>query len=554
MNEAIWQAIAQVLFDPSIWAIIFGSAVYGVFVGAIPGLTATMAMALMVPVTFWLEPLPALAAIVTMVACAIFAGDIPTILIRIPGTPASAAYADAAYTLTSQGKAQTALDVALASSVLGGLLGALVLVATGSWLAGIASWFSVAEYFWLYLLGLSAAVVVSQGSLLKGLLALLLGLLISTVGLSAVHVQSRFTFGRPELYQGINFIPAMIGLFGVSEVLRNLLNLDRVGGDQAISTPGASVALRSTWRLRLFLPMARALRTMRVLATRRPRATLRSGAIGAAIGILPGAGADIASWVSLAIGRRGGPGAAADLTPLLDPDGEAATDLSDRTTSQLNIALNDIGNASSSNNAALAGAWIPALVFGIPGDSVTAIALGVLLMKNIQPGPDIFTEQATLVYGLYTLFLVANLVMLPVGLLAIALGNRVVRVPRRVLLPIILLYCVIGSYAINGSPFDVGIMLAMGLVGFLLERREVPLGPVVLGIILGGPLEERFIQTATGSGGSMLGFVDRPISIVLASGMLLIWTTSLVREVRSRRAARSTDQTHELSDGFRAQP
>ncbi|MFB3078592.1 MAG: tripartite tricarboxylate transporter permease, partial [Lysobacterales bacterium] len=228
-----------------VWVVVILSATFGVFIGSIPGLTATMAVALLVPITYWLEPEVALAAVVTMVACAIFAGDIPTTLLRIPGTPASAAYADDAKALTNLGKSDTALGVALVCSVAGGLFGAMVLMGLGHQLAKIATVFSAVEYFWLYLLGLSSAVVVSSGPKLRALLSLTIGLLLSTVGLSAVHSQARFTFGQPELFDGIGFIPAMIGLFGVSEVLKNLIDLqqgqtesteDRVGAENQDSS------------------------------------------------------------------------------------------------------------------------------------------------------------------------------------------------------------------------------------------------------------------------------------------------------------------------------
>ena len=322
----------------------------------------------------------------------------------------------------------------------------------------------------------------------------------STVGLSAVHTQARFTFGMPELYQGIDFIPAMIGLFGLSEVLKNLVKLNGELGDAPLPAP-SSAKQPSFWRWVKDVVVEPA----RLIASR-PWAALRSGLVGTSIGILPGAGADIASWVTVAITRRTQKNRANEQSAAVE-------------------RLCDAGNA---NNAALAGAWIPALVFGIPGDSVTAIVLGVLLMKNIKPGPEIFEKQATLVYALYLLFVLANLVLLPVGLLAIKAGGYVVRVPRRVLLPIILLSCVLGSYAINGSAFDVWVMLGMGLVGFLLERRRVPLGPVVLGIILGGPLEERFIQTLTGAGGSPLAFFDRPLSALLGMLCIGLWLTIFV--------------------------
>lgn len=497
MGEALTQALHQTVADPSVWVVVIGAAIYGVFVGAVPGLTATMAVALFIPIAYWLDPVPALAAVVTMEACAIFAGDIPNTLLRIPGTPASAAYADDSYRFTRLGQSRRPLGVCLVFSVAGGLFGAAVLMALGHQLARVATLFSVTEYFWLYLLGLSCAVLVSRGSTLKATFALLLGLMLSTVGLSAAHAQARFTFGRPELFQGITFIPAMIGLFGFSEILRNMLTLHK--DEEAKSNParnkGALVgpALRLLWSRKLSFA--------------------RSGGIGSLIGMLPGAGADIGAWVSLAASKRMG-------RQLSDEDERA---------------LSGIGDASTANSAALAATWIPALVFGIPGDSITAIVIGVLLMKNVRPGPEIFEKQTALVYSIYLLFILANLVLIPVGLLAIKAGGYVVRVPRRILLPVILLFCVVGSYAINGSYFDVAVMLSMGILGFLLERREVPLGPVVLGIILGGPLEERFVQALSGADGVFSALFGRPLAAGLGVLCIAIWAGLAAVNVRGRK-------------------
>jgi TctA family transporter len=322
-------------------------------------------------------------------------------------------------------------------------------------------------------------------------------------------VEPRFTFGRPELFQGISFIPAMIGLFGLSEVLRNLTGGPADAGHSRHATPtctmkGLAASLRRTLAIGGGL-----------LWTRKLHA-IRSSTIGVLVGMLPGAGADIAAWISLAASRRlGGKKTGAD----------TAEDAS----------LSGIADATSANNAALAGSWVPALVFGIPGDSVTAIVIGVLLMKNVTPGPKVFAEQASLVYSIYLIFLLANLVLLPVGFAAIKLGGTLVRVPRRILLPIIVLFCVTGAYALNGSMFDVWIMLAMGLLGFVLERRNIPLGPAVLGIILGGPLEERFIQTLTGAGGSVMGLVNRPVAAVLAAACVVLWAV-VVLSMRKQRS------------------
>ena len=513
MSEAALQALSGVLGDPKVLLIIVAAAAYGVFMGAVPGLTATMAVALFVPVTFFMDTIPALAAVVTLEACAIFAGDIPNTLLRIPGTPSSAAYADDAYTLTRAGRSAEALGICLVFSVAGGLFGTVILMLFAPQLANVATWFTVVEYFWLYLLGLSCAVIVSRGSMLKAGLALIIGLLFSTVGLSAVHTQARFTFGQAELFQGINFIPAMIGLFGVSEVFRNVLNYDAPA-----AVPLSSLAVGETPRRSWGKWFRQAVGSvfgpaLPVLWIRKWHA-LRSGVIGSLVGMLPGAGADIGAWVSLAASKR-----------LSKSPGEYGKG-----------SIEGIGDATSANSSSLAGAWVPALVLGIPGDSVTAIVIGVLLMKNIKPGPEIFEKQAALVYSIFLIFFLANLVLIPIGFLAIKAGGYVVKIPRRILLPVILLFCVIGSYAINGSYFDIGVMLGMGILGFVLERRQIPLGPVVLGIILGGPLEERFIQTLSGSGNAWTAFFSRPMAAVLGTAAILVWLTPIfVRLTRLRR-------------------
>jgi len=507
------QAIELVLANPVVWLVVLLSAASGIFIGSIPGLTATMAVALLVPITYWLEPVAALAAVVTMVACAIFAGDIPTTLLRIPGTPASAAYADDAKALSRQGRSDYALGIALVCSAAGGLLGAVVLMLLGQQLARIAAAFSAPEYFWLYLLGLGSAVLVSHGSKLRALLSLTIGLMLATVGLSAVHSEARFTFGQPELFGGISFIPAMIGLFGVSEVLKNLVELRGGTGDltqqesPARSNTGKSQV--GVVRRLVIAPVQSVLGAGSALLWRRKVSAVRSAGIGSLIGMLPGAGADIAAWVSLAVSKR--------LSKRPDTYGRGSDE--------------GIADATTANSSALAGAWIPALVFGIPGDSVTAIVIGVLLMKNITPGPEIFVKQASLVYGIYLIFILANLVLIPVGFVAIKAGGYIVRIPRRVLLPIILLFCILGSYALNASYFDVGTMLVMGLLGFVLERRKFPLAPIVLGLILGPPLEERFIQTVTGADGVLSAFFnpERPVALGLGLVFVALWILAITR-------------------------
>ena len=364
--------------------------------------------------------------------------------------------------------------------------------------------------------------VVTRGSALKGAFSLLLGLLFSTVGLSAVHTEARFTFGHPELYQGINFIPAMIGLFGLSEVLRAV---SRPGGPSprmaTAATPMAE-GLRGCAHLRSISSSrgARCSPARSSLLWRRPMRTLQCNAIGTLIGILPGAGADIAAWVTFGYSKR------RSKTP--EEYGRGS--------------IEGIADAGAANNAALAGAWIPALVFGIPGDSITAIVLGIMMMKNLSPGPEIFERQAVLVHSLYIIFVLANLALIPAGWLAIRAGGQLVRVPRHTLIPIVVMFCVIGAYAINGSYFDVGLMLIMGVVGFLLERGQFPVGPVVLGIVLGGPLEERFIQAMTASRGSPSVFVSRPVAAVLAVAAVAVWLLPVITAMRTRAASRPLEE------------
>jgi len=499
--EALQAAFGAVFLDYTVLLTILVAAVYGIFMGAVPGLTATMAVALLIPLTYHLEPTYAFAAVVSLVACAIFAGDIPTTLVRMPGTPASAAYSEDAYALARAGRARQTLVTALVFSVVGGVFGALVLMFLARPLASIAVQFTYFEYFWLYVLGLSCAAVVSRGSPAKGALALLFGLFVSTIGLGAVYSTPRFTFGNADLKGGIEFLPAMIGLFGMSEVLRNAM-LPRHQLDEGAAVTGDSSG-GSIWS------------SLRERFARRKRHTLRSASIGSVVGMLPGAGGDIGAWVSFAASKK------SSKNP--DEYGKGS--------------LDGISDATAANNSAIAGAWVPALVFGIPGDSVTALVISVFYMKKIVPGPAIFEnpEQAKYVYSIYVLFIAANLILIPVGYAAIKLGTRLVLLPRRVLLPCITLFTIVGAYASRQSFFDVWVMLAFGIIGFLLERRKFPLGLVVLGLVLGKPLEEKLIQGLVASGGSPLGFFSRPIAATLGILTISLWVVPFL--LRRRRAA-----------------
>ncbi|MEJ8571361.1 tripartite tricarboxylate transporter permease [Microbaculum marinum] len=497
--EIFLEAIPLV-FDPYVLTVILLSGMFGLFMGAIPGLSATMATALLVPVTFFMPPVPALAAVVTATAMAIFAGDLPGALLRIPGTPASAAYTDEAFAMTRKGKAELVLGTGLVAAVIGGLFGAVVLTFTAPFLAKFALKFSSFEYFWLACLGLTCAAFISSDSPGKGGLSLLIGLLIATVGLDPMSGQPRFTFGSVELMGGVNFIPAMIGMFALAEVLRTVTAV-RPPPKVEQSTIGnifaglGPVLLR--YRKNLF----------------------RGSVIGVLVGALPGAGSDIAAWISYAVAKK------FSKEPEKFGTGH----------------VEGIVDSGASNNAGLGGTWVPALVFGIPGDSITAIVIGVLYVKGMNPGPTVFLDQPELIYAVFVSFFVANILLLPLGYAAIKSSKQLLRVPRNVLMPIILMFCIVGTFAINNTVFGIGIMLALGLLAYLMEENGFPIAPAILGLVLGGLLEDSFMTSMIKSNGSMLAFFERPLSAVLGAVTILIWVSPFIVRLRRRGASPAGD-------------
>lgn len=485
----------SLIADPYVLGIVLASSLFGLFVGAIPGLTATMATALLVPVTFFMPPVPAVAAIVSCTAMAIFSGDIPGALLRMPGTPASAAYTDEAYRMTRKGQAELVLGAGLVFSAIGGLLGTLVLVTAAPALAEVALNFSSFEYFWLVLLGLTCAVFIASDRPLKGFVSLLLGLLLATVGLNNPAAHPRFTFGSDELLGGISFIPLMVGMFAVSEVLRFVVSSGEARLTLAQERFGNVFA--GQWSL----------------IRRYPLAIFRGSAVGTAIGALPGAGADIAAWISYAISKK------FSRTPEKFGTGH----------------VEGVVESGAANNGALSGAWIPALVFGIPGDSITAIAIGVLYMKGMNPGPTIFLNHPENIYAVFIVFFLANILMLPLGLFAIKLYKQILRVPRKALMPVILAFCMVGAFAINNTAFDIGVMLVAGVLAFFMERNGFPIAPLILGVVLGPMFEENLATSLIKAEGSWLAFFERPIAGTLGVATILVWLSPLALGMLRRR-------------------
>lgn len=470
-------------------------ALYGAVFGAIPGLTATLAVALFVPFAFFLDPIIALPAIIAMSSTAIFAGDVGSAVAKIPGTPASAAYVEEMYELSRREGPLYSLGISAIASAAGGVFGTILLIVAATGIAGFASRFSSFEYFWVAILGLTAGIFASGGPAVKAAVSLLLGLLFSTVGIDPTLGYPRFHFGSPTLLGGLDYVVAMIGLFGFSEVLAHLYRGQAAAPRELTHHSGRTVHQFFT------RPVA--------LIIRRRWLVMRSSMVGLFVGFLPGAGADVAAWVSTSLQKMRG-----------EPDPKQARE-------------NAVLAGSSSNNSAVAAAWIPALSLGLPGDTITAIVLSIFMMKGIAPGPLLFETQMSLVWALYATFLISSLLLLPVfGYLAARIATYVVRTPVNLLLCVVAALCVVGAYALNNNPADVWLMGAMGAFAFLLRMGGYPLAQVVLGMVLGPILEQNFMVSAIIAHWNLGAFLERPIALVfmlVTMGIVLVGIRSRLR-------------------------
>jgi TctA family transporter len=367
----------------------------------------------------------------------------------------------------------------------------LILINLAPLLAEVAMRFTSFEYFWLACIGLSCAVLVTKGSLVKGMVSLLIGLFMTTVGVDITLGYPRFTFGVTDFLNGFSFIPAMIGMFGVSEVMRN------VSGDAVRVTTDA---VRPG---KIFAGVGKTVRKYKLNVA-------RSGLVGTFVGILPGAGADIGAWIAYALSKK------FSKTPQKYGTGH----------------IEGIVDAGTANNAGLGGAWVPALVFGIPGDSITAIVIGVLFMKGLRPGPMIFQETPEVLYAVYIAFIVANIILIPMGYLAIKAGSQMLRVPRNLLMPTILMFCIVGSFAINNTTFDVSIMLFTGILAYFMEANGIPVAPAILGLVLGRLLEESFMVSMIKSNWDLTVFFRRPVGAVLGIVTIVLWVSPVIGLLR----------------------
>ena len=487
-SELLTQGFSTLLNNPQ--ALLFATfgVMLGIVIGALPGLTATMGVAILLPFTYGMEPVAGLLMICGVFFGGVYGGSFTAILLKIPGTPAAAATAIDGYELTKQGKAGLALSAATFSSFSGGTLSIIVLMFLSPVLASWALKFSASESFALATFGLSIIASISGESLIKGLIAGVGGLLIATIGLDPMGGFPRFTGGFVEL-MNVPFIPVMIGLFAASEAFRSMEQNQQI-------RRGAKVAIGS-----LLLPW----QTLRRIAL----TILRSSGLGVFIGMIPGAGADIAAFVAYNETRR------FSKTPENFGKGE----------------IKAVASCEAGANGCTGGALLPMLTLGIPGDAVTAIMLGALTLQGMQPGPLMFTDHGDMVYTLFVGMIFCYFMLLVLGLLSLKVIGNVVKIPGNILTPMILALCVVGTYALNNSLFDVGIMLIAGVVGYFMQKGGYPASPVVLALIMGPMAESNFRRALSLSGGSLDFLYTRPITLALLTLAAFTLLTPIIRKI-----------------------
>ena len=463
----------------SFWPIVYtlGATLVGVLVGCMPGLSATLCIALLTTLTIKLPPNDAILILICAYVGTIYGGSRTAILLNIPGTAANAAACLDGYALAKKGQAGRAMGIATTGSVAGSLFGVLCLAMLTPLLSEVALKFQAYEYFWLALLGVLMSGSLTGNDPLKGWLMGFLGLLTAQVGLDGIHAHERFTFGSSELTGGIALIPALVGAFGFAEIL------------MVMSEPARKAAINTVDSI---LPrIADVLKYWKTI--------LRSGAIGVFIGILPGVGEDMGAWSSYAAAKR--------FSPERDQFGKGSVE--------------GMLAAETGDNAAIPGAIIPALALAVPGSAPAAVLMAAMIMHGVQPGPMLMVNQPQFVYDVVAITLLATLCMLVFGLMMVRPLMWVLRVPRAIIMPIVFVLCVLGAYAIASRVFDIWVMLAVGVVCFLLRRRGFPVAPFVLGIVLGDIIDKSLRRGLVLSDGDPTPFFSRPIAGVLAAVAIL---------------------------------
>lgn len=478
----------------------------GVFIGflggAAPGISGTMLVIILLPVTYSLDPTSAFLMLTSIYAASVFSGSISAILFRTPGTPEAVATVFDGYPMAQKGNAGKALGVAIYSSAVGGLIGTIILIFLTPLLASFALRFSSPEYFALALLGLTVVASLSGGNMMKGIIGVCFGLFIATIGIDAISGTQRFTFDSSFLMSGIGFVPILIGLFAISEVLR-----------KSQEDHNIKVKMKKVKQKLIDFSLFKSLSSI----------IGRSSLLGVAIGILPGVGATTAAMLGYSEAVRWSK--KKDEFGKGNPEGVAAPE--------------------SANNAAAMGALVPLLSLGIPGSATTAVILGAFILHGMQPGPMLLTTHSTLVYSIFIGLLIVNILIIIFAKPFISMFSQTLKIPYAVMGPIIILFCIIGSYAVRNSIFDVWIMLLFGIIGFMLEKNKFPLAPIVLGVVLGPLAEQEFRRSLQMANGDFSIFFTRPISAVLISIAVIAILAPLLKKMLDKRKMKLTESKRE---------
>lgn len=480
------QAFATVMLNPINFFFVFIGITAGIIVGALPGLTATMGCALLIPFTFGLPPIQGLLMLMGIFCGGIYGGSISGILIRTPGTPSAAATLLDGYPLSQKGMGGKAIGMSTIASFIGGTTGAIVMTFLSPQIAKIGLKFGPPEFFALAIFGLGMIITISGQSLLKGVIAAIFGLMITMIGFDPLSGVPRFTFGSQNLLGGITFIPALIGLFGYAQVFRNIEKM-------MILPPVKSKVeniLPKLWEIRMCL-----------------KTIFKSAVMGTFIGSIPGTGCDVAAFVTYGEAKRSSKHPEKFGTGILE-----------------GVAAPEAGN-----NAATGGAMIPMLTLGIPGDAVTAVLLGALTIHGLQPGPLLFRDHLDVIYPIFAGMIMAQFILLIVGLSGARFFARLINVDRKILTPVIFFLCVVGSYAMRFSFFDVGLSLIIGVIAYFMEYYGYSVSPILLALILGPMAEQNLRRSLIISHGDALIFFKRPLSAAFLILAIVVIISSYYR-------------------------
>ncbi len=492
---ALFGAIGHI-FEPWTFFMLFIGTALGIVVGAIPGLSGAMLIALTLPLTFYMDPFDAVVLLIAMYVGAISGGLITATLMRMPGTPASVMTTLDGYPMARAGKPGRALGLGITASFVGGLVSWVVLLTITQPLSILATRFGPFEYFTLIMMAMVLIASVSEGSLVKGLISGLLGMLVSMPGVDPSSGMPRMTMGFYQLNGGLQLLPVLIGTFAVSQVIKDCMDRADMPERNKMNTSGILMSLSDLKRSAGNL--------------------LRSSFIGTWIGILPGIGASIGSVVAYTVAKN----------------------VSDRPEEFGHGSEEGIIASEAANNATVGGALIPLIAMGIPGSVIDAILIGALTIHSIQPGPTLFLTNNDIVWGMIAAALLANILMFILMTSTVKHIAGLIYLPKAFVLPVVMMFCVIGSYALNNTMFDVWVMLVFGVLGFLMEKARIPLGPFVIGFVLAPLGEEKLRSGLMMTGGDYSPILTRPFPLLFTvmAVILLVWPLIAERRRKAKAA------------------